>query len=150
MDQSAFRCTLTYWPIRTSGLLCGFKRKYVFWKISFSMFFIVSGSDPSAPCRLLVVKSFWPIRLKYYPVHTFSMGHHFSTFSLGNDQFLKNKCIPRFDESLIFSRLCLTITRKTENSPNYLFYLCQSFHSEFAFQITTELRIQTTEKETTI
>ena len=58
-------------------------------------------------------------------------GPSFSTFSLGNDQFLKNKCIPRFDESLTFSRLCLTITRKTENSPNYFISLV----SEFSFRI---------------
>ena len=58
-------------------------------------------------------------------------GPSFSTFSLGNDQFLKNKCIPRFDESLIFSRLCLSITRKTEKSPNYFISLL----SEFSFRI---------------
>ena len=64
-------------------------KKNAFWKISFSMFFIVSRSDPSAPCRLLVVKSFWPIRLKYYPVQSFSMGHHLVLFHLEMTSFSK-------------------------------------------------------------
>ena len=54
-------------------------------------------------------------------------GPSVSTFSLRNDQFLKNKCIPRFDESLTFSRLCMTITRKTENAPNDFISLVSDF-----------------------